>query len=92
MLENTEKVWGFCQSWSVSTCGTEQQDIPGAKEILGFKKVLDIHKDANVSMSTGGKHANSVVRQLDDGTEHFVRNTADNTKLNFGNLCELSHF
>lgn len=56
MLENTEKVWVFCQSWSVSTCGTEQHDIPGAKEILGFKKGLDIHKDANVSMSTGEKH------------------------------------
>lgn len=85
MFENTEKVWGFCQSWSVSTCGTEWHDIPGAKELLGFKKGLDIHKDAKVSMSTGGKHANPDVRQLDDGTEHNISKIAHNTKPNFGN-------
>lgn len=27
------------------------QDIPGAKKLIGFKKGLDIHKDAFVSMS-----------------------------------------
>lgn len=36
-------------------------------------------------MSTGGKHANPDVRQLEDGTEHIISNTADNTKLSFGN-------